>query len=86
MAYEVVLHREVTKALKKMPGHVQRRVSAHLKGFREDPRPHGYEPLTGYTDMYRVRVGQYRILYEIHDDTVTVYVLSVSPRGSAYKP
>ncbi|MCX6377434.1 MAG: type II toxin-antitoxin system RelE/ParE family toxin, partial [Armatimonadetes bacterium] len=65
---------------------VLRRVDAKLMGLSRNPRQRGAAKLRGRQgEGWRVRIGEYRILYTIDDESRTVTVYRVSPRGSAYK-
>lgn len=85
MTYAVILHREAKKDIKKLPPHVRNRVIAALDQLSENPRLHGSILLSGYTDIYRYRVGHYRIIYHINDNELEVLVLDAKPRGEVYK-
>ncbi|MFM7205482.1 MAG: type II toxin-antitoxin system RelE family toxin [Planctomycetaceae bacterium] len=63
---------------------MQERVFAALEGLAESPRPEGCSKLTG-RDAWRVRVGDYRIIYEVHDDTQVVLVVVIRHRKDAYR-
>ncbi len=51
----------------------------------EEPRPDGVKKLAGSDDLYRVRVGDYRIIYQIRDATVLVVIIRVGHRGDVYR-
>lgn len=85
MIYNVVLHREAKKDIKKLHPQIRRRVISALDKIAEDPRLHGSILLSGYADIYRYRVGHYRIVYRINDDQLEVLVLDAKPRGEVYK-
>jgi mRNA interferase RelE/StbE len=83
--YQIVISRPATKALEGMTEDVQRRIATAIDAFRTDPRPHGCEKLKGRTDQYRVRVGDYRIIYTIEDRVLTVLVLQIGNRRDVYR-
>lgn len=85
MAFTVLLHREAKKDIKNLHPQVRRRVVTALDEIAEDPRLNGSIKLSGYTDIYRYRVGHYRIVYRINDDELEVLVLDAKPRGEVYK-
>ena len=61
---------------------------AHCSGHRcpaFEPRPHGVKKLLGVDDLYRVRVGSYRVVYTIRDDRLIVLVLRISDRKDVYR-
>lgn len=63
----------------------QERILARLIELAVDPRPAGAERLTGMSDVWRVRVGDYRILYSIVENVILVLVLRVGHRREIYK-
>ncbi|MGH3545642.1 MAG: type II toxin-antitoxin system RelE family toxin [Mycobacteriales bacterium] len=80
MTYQVQLHRCAEKALIKLDKTTQRRIAPILIDLREEPRPHGSKKLTNSDNLWRVRVGDYRIVYTIKDDVLTVLVLHILRR------
>lgn len=63
-----------------------RRIVQAIRSLAEEPRPPGTSKLTGYDPpTWRVRVGEYRVIYEVHDEDVVVIVVNVAPRGEVYK-
>ncbi|MCH8031344.1 MAG: type II toxin-antitoxin system RelE/ParE family toxin [Bacteroidetes bacterium] len=63
---------------------VQKRIRKAIGELGEEPRPPGVSKLRGYNDRWRVRVGQYRIIYEIDDQVLRVLVLTISDRSQSY--
>lgn len=84
MKYAVEVLRSAQKVLEKFPAAEQERVLAVLEGFAEEPRPDGCKKLSG-RDAWRVRVGDYRVIYEVADDTHRVIVLVIAHRKDAYR-
>jgi mRNA interferase RelE/StbE len=62
-----------------------RRLRTAIDGLQEDARPFGCLKLAGEPDLYRLRVGQYRIIYQVQDETLTVLVLSIGHRREIYR-
>lgn len=56
-----------------------------MRGLAENPRPIGSEKLTGSEDLHRIRVGDYRILYQIQDDALLVLVVKIGHRREVYR-
>lgn len=84
--YSIQITRRAAKELAriaKADGKIARRISDAIKALAAAPRPDGVKKLTG-TEGYRIRVGEYRVLYTIDDGTVTVVVFRVRKRGDAY--
>ncbi len=72
--YELRVRPSVAKDLRDIPKADVRRILARMDGLRDDPRPPGCEKLSG-AELYRVRQGVYRIVYEIHDARIVVEVI-----------
>jgi mRNA interferase RelE/StbE len=85
MPYHVVATTAASREYKRLDAQVQGRVSEVLKALREDPRPPGVKKLTGSSADWRVRVGDYRILYEIDDSEMTVTIWRIVHRSAAYR-
>lgn len=85
MTYSVILHREAKKDIKRLHPQIRNRVISALDRLAENPRLHGSILLSGYPDIYRYRVGHYRIVYRINDNELEVLVLDAKPRGEVYK-
>ncbi len=85
MAYAVEVPRKVQKQVARLSTDVQDRVDAAIRDLGQDPRPPGCRRLSGRGDEWRIRVGDYRIVYEIHDDIGKVLVLEVWHRQRGYR-
>jgi mRNA interferase RelE/StbE len=85
MPYQVIIHREAKKDIKKLHPHIRARVIETLDKISENPRLHGAILLSGYPDTYRYRVGEYRIVYKVRDKELEVLILDAKPRGEVYK-
>jgi mRNA interferase RelE/StbE len=84
VSYEVVLLRDAEKDIRKLKNPTLKRVYTRLSALSDDPRGSGAVKLRE-DPAYRVRVGLYRILYDIDDEARTVSVLGVRHRREAYK-
>ncbi len=73
------------KQLAKLPRDVQRRIVAAVDALAGDPRPQGVAKIAGDDNLWRIRTGDYRVAYEIHDDRLVVLVLRVAHRGDLYR-
>lgn len=85
MSYNVILHREAKKDIKKLHPHIRDRVISALEQIAENPKLHGAILLTGYVDTYRYRFGHHRIVYRINDTELEILILDAKPRGEVYK-
>jgi mRNA interferase RelE/StbE len=82
--YELRVRPSVTKDLRGIPRADVKRILTRMEGLRNDPRAPGCEKLSG-AELYRVRQGMYRIVYEIHDEWIVVEVIRVGHRGEVYR-
>lgn len=83
MPYNVQILPRALKLFKKIASVEQPTIMEAINALAENPRPYGYKELKG-EDAFRVRVGDYRIVYEIHDDILLVYVIRIRHRKEAY--
>jgi mRNA interferase RelE/StbE len=82
--YELRFARGVVKVLNKLAAKEQERIKAALRTLAEEPRDMGSKKLRG-TQLYRYRVGSYRIIYGIWDERLVIVVLDVMHRSKDYK-
>ena len=83
-SYNVTIAKSAAKEIERVPLKDRRRIVARIRALAEDPRPPGHEQLTG-EEKYRVRQGNYRILYEIVDADLIVSVVRVGNRRDVYR-
>ncbi len=83
--HEVEVSRTAEKQLRKLPREVQERLVRRMLLLAEDPFPQGARKLTGYDDVYRVRVGRYRILYSVSRRRLVIIILKVGQRKDIYR-
>lgn len=84
MAYRVEYSPRAKREMAALPPDVQRRIRPKIDALADDPRPPGVKKLKGEDNAWRIRVGDYRVVYEIHDRILLVVVLRIRHRGSAY--
>jgi len=85
LSYQVLLERRALKELSKLPSDITRRASLSIDGLAAQPRPPGAKKLYGSRDQWRIRVSDYRILYEINDRAHEVRVFAVGHRREIYR-
>ncbi len=85
MTYRLIIKPAAEKDIERLPGPVHRRVLARLARVEADPRAPGSVKLAGSQATYRVRVGDWRIVYEIDDRRSTVVVTIVAHRREVYR-
>ena len=83
--YKVFISTSAEKALSALPQRDIVRIISLIRSLGVNPRPQGCRKLSGRDDTYRVRLGVYRIIYDIHDDELTVLVLKVGHRKDVYR-
>ena len=84
VVYEVNLARSAKKEVKLLDGVIGVRVIHAFRSLTNDPRPPGCRKLVGATNRWRIRVGDYRILYTIDDSAHLVEIVAVRHRSKAY--
>lgn len=83
--YTVHFKRSADRQLKRLPVAVQKRIVAEVAALATNPRPRGVVKLAGAENVWRIRLGDYRVVYEIHDDRLVILVLRVADRKDAYR-
>jgi mRNA interferase RelE/StbE len=82
--YKIVFKQSVAKDLRPIPNKDVQRILKAIDQLADDPRPPGSKKLTG-AEKYRLRQGNYRILYTIEDDIVTVTIVKIGHRRDVYQ-
>lgn len=82
--YSIYFKESVEKDLRAIPKKNLRKILHRIEALAKDPRPPGYEKLTGQ-ERYRVRQGRYRIVYSIQDNKLTVWGVRVGHRKEIYR-
>ena len=83
--YRVEFKPSAAKAVEKLPRPAQRRVVAAAEALGDNPRPDGCRKLEGEPDLYRVRVGDYRLVYAVRDRVLLVLIVRVGHRRDVYR-
>ena len=83
--YEVLVERRAERDLKRLSADVFGRIVEAIRALADNPRPVGCKKLAGSDKDWRVRVGDYRVLYEIEDQVRVVRVMRVRHRRDAYR-
>ncbi len=84
MRYQVIIPKSVRKELDRLPDDVTQKILNRLTGLETNPRPADVKKLKG-RDAWRIRVGDYRVIYEIHDRILQVIVITVGHRREIYR-
>ncbi|MCX7854428.1 MAG: type II toxin-antitoxin system RelE/ParE family toxin [Anaerolineae bacterium] len=83
--WNVILTRQAEKAVRALPDSVLRRVDRILQTLEENPISKGSKKLSGHPDLYRIRVGDWRIVYMLDRPARTVLVVKIARRGDVYR-
>ncbi len=83
-SYNVRIKPSAVKELEAVPAKDRRRIATKIQALATNPRPVGCEKLAGH-DKYRVRQGNYRVLYTIEDDSLVVTVIAIGNRRDIYR-
>ena len=85
MTYRVLLSKRARREINSLERKEQQRVRAALDLLADNPRPPRCVALSGYKSTYRVRVGDYRIVYEVRDTELLVHVINIRHRRAIYR-
>jgi len=84
MSYQVEFAPKAVKQFKKLPRKEQKRIQEKIDSLTDLPRPEGVVKLTDEDNLYRVRVGNYRIIYSIYDEQLLIIILKIAHRQNVY--
>lgn len=84
MKYAVLIERYAQKQIMKLDKQIIPAIKSAIASLADNPRPYGYKKLKG-EEAFRIRVGDYRIIYEIDDGKIIITVVSVGHRKDIYK-
>ena len=83
--YRIEISQSAERQLKKLRGDDQRRVVKAMLALTDDPHPKGSRKLTGYDDVFRIRAGQFRILYSVSGRKLIIIILKIGQRKDVYR-
>lgn len=83
--YRIEFSHRAAKAYHALPEDVRRRIEPKIDALADLPRPHGARKIEGEETAYRVRVGDYRILYEVHNRPLLILIMNVGHRREVYR-
>ena len=85
MAYQVEFAPRAARQFRDLPKDVQKRLKVRIDALADNPRPQGVERLAGPEELYRIRAGEYRVIYVIRDQVMLVLVVGVGHRRDIYR-
>lgn len=83
--YEIRFAASAAREFRALPLDIKRRIGIALDGLRQDPRPRGARKLQGHDQLYRIRVGHYRVVYSIDDQAALLRITRVRHRRDTYR-
>ena len=83
--YAVEFSRDAKEAMAKLPRDARVAIGSKIDALRTDPRPHGCLKLTNASGYYRIRAGNYRVVYDVRDATLFIFVVKVGSRKDVYE-
>ena len=85
MAYRVQFSPSAARQFRKLDPPIRNRITPAIDALVTDPRPPGVEKLAGTDDAYRIRVGDWRVVYAINDEAKQVVITRIGHRGDVYR-
>ena len=85
MPYSVLLAPPAEREFRSFAPAIQKRLVKRMKSLHNDPRPSGVKKLTGEDNLYRIREGDYRIIYTVQDKELIVLVVKIGDRKEVYR-
>jgi mRNA interferase RelE/StbE len=83
--YKIFIGKKTRKKIDRLPTDVRYRIESKIEELAFDPKPNGFVKLSGYADTYRIRIGDYRIIYSIDDDEIMIIIENAAHRKDVYK-
>ena len=85
MSYKIEFTKGAVKQLKKLPPDIRERIELKIQDLAVNPRPDGVKKLQSELLLYRIRVGDYRVIYQIQDDILLVTIVKAKHRREIYQ-
>ncbi len=82
--YAIIFSRSARKELENLPNRLVNRIFSQIQSLGESPRPSGCRKLQGSSDLWRIRLGDYRVVYSIDDKLRLVDIVAIRHRSKAY--
>lgn len=85
MSYRIEFTKQAAKLFRKLSTKNKQRLKPKIDALAQNPRPDGVVKLSGEDDLYRIRIGDYRVIYSIQDNLLLVLVLKIGHRRDIYR-
>jgi len=83
--YTITFAQSARKELERLSASVVSRIFPRIEALAQNPRPLGCRKLRGFENLWRIRVGDYRVIYQVFDDEMVVDIVAVRHRSQAYR-
>ena len=84
--YTITFAQSARKDLERLSASIVNRVFPKIEALAQNPRPSGCRKLQGVENLWRIRAGDYRVVYQVFDEELVVDIVAVRHRGKAYRP
>lgn len=82
--YKIDYSRIAKKNIAKIPTNYLKKIIQHIDELENNPYPNGSKKLVGFENVYRLRVGTYRIVYEVYNKKLVIIIIDIDVRGNIY--
>lgn len=83
--YTITFARSARKELERLSANIVSRIFPKIEALAQNPRPLGCRRLRGFENLWRIRTGDYRVIYQVFDDEMVVDIVAVRHRSQAYR-
>jgi mRNA interferase RelE/StbE len=83
--YSITFAQSARKELEQLDASVVRRIFPKIEALAQNPRPPGCRKLRGFENLWRIRIGNYRVVYQVSDEELVVDIVAIRHRSKAYK-
>ncbi len=85
ITWQIVIERQAEKAQRRLPKPLRERIDQAILALVDNPYPAASTKLVGYANLYRLRVGDWRIIYEVRNQELIILIIKIAPRGNVYR-
>ena len=82
--YKIIFQKSAGKALEKIPNSISERILLKINTLKENPYPQGVKKLVGSDSLYRIRIGEYRVIYSVFQQILTIEIIRIGHRKDVY--
>jgi len=83
--WHIIMKRQPEKMLRRLPRNLGRRIDGAILSLIDNPQPVNSKKLVGHDNLYRLRIGDWRVVYAIENEQLIILVIRIASRGSAYQ-